>query len=235
MQAARNRILFVEDDGDHRAGLAEALGERYDVVEVDSAESALTRLEAEPFDLLLTDYRLRGATGTWLARIAVNRGHLTASQILLVTAFDKLHDSEGLEVLHKPFSLGKLLARIDESMGMPRVQWPVSAPRHLISLVLYVNDSLASLRAIRNLRNILSRYPEDQVALMVVDIAKQSDHHAEEDRVVATPTLVRTFPAPRVWVTGDLRISTPVERLLADAGVESGDKMPQLRVGAHSS
>jgi CheY-like chemotaxis protein len=235
MRTPKKRILLVEDDGDNRDGLAEALGERYEVVEAASAEEGLSRLEQERFDLLLTDYRLRGATGTWLARMAVNRGHLAASQTLIITAFERLHDADGLEVLRKPLTIGKLLARVDDAVATLPIQWPVSEPCHRISLVLYVNDSLASLRAVRNLRALLSQYSEDQVALMTVDISRRVDHHAEEDRVVATPTLVRTFPAPRVWVTGDLKTGYPVERLLEEAGVERSAELPSMRASGQSS
>jgi hypothetical protein len=89
-----------------------------------------------------------------------------------------------------------------------------------IALTLYVSDSMLSLRAAKNLRLVLSRYRDEQVALTVINLSHQVDHHAEEDRIVVTPTLLRTFPAPRVWLVGDLDKRDLVDRLLSHAGVD---------------
>lgn len=68
----RATILFVEDEPDARSTthlLLEVLG--YPVVSVDSAEAAMRQLERRPFDILLTDITLRGASGITLAVQAV--------------------------------------------------------------------------------------------------------------------------------------------------------------------
>jgi two-component system, OmpR family, response regulator len=88
-QARRLRILLVEDDN-HIGRIIELalpeLGIPYEFVTVLSAEEGLELWEQQPFDLLLTDYNLRGMTGLKLVEILRQRG--VASPIVLVTAYD---------------------------------------------------------------------------------------------------------------------------------------------------
>jgi DNA-binding response OmpR family regulator len=84
------RILLVEDDPDQRVGLAEFLRMHgYAVSEAASAEEALKVWHAHPFDLLVTDYQLGGATGSWLAGIAARTVQPTTLRVLLMTGHDQ--------------------------------------------------------------------------------------------------------------------------------------------------
>jgi hypothetical protein len=40
---------------------------------------------------------------------------------------------------------------------------------------------------------------------------------AEEDRIVVVPTLVKRWPAPKVWIAGDLSKRDFVKRVLVSA------------------
>jgi DNA-binding NtrC family response regulator len=51
-------LLIVDDEKPTRDGLRAALEDRYEVYVAEDAASALQLLEAEPFDVLLTDFRL---------------------------------------------------------------------------------------------------------------------------------------------------------------------------------
>ena len=216
-------ILLVEDDADHRASLADILRQGgHRVTEADSAEAALEQLQIEHVDLLITDYRLGGATGTWLARLATRFAHPTPPRVLLVSAYRELSDADGFEVLRKPFGADAFLAKVEQTLAAPpRGDAEQAArPAQRIALTLYVSDSMLSLRAAKNLRMVLARYRDEQVALTVINLSHDVDHHAEEDRIVVTPTLLRTFPAPRVWLVGNLDKRDLVERLLSHAGVD---------------
>jgi CheY-like chemotaxis protein len=222
------RILVVEDDEALREAVCEGLRERrYVVTPAASAEEALEHLHVASFDLLITDYRLGGATGTWLARIAARSGQLATPRILLVTAYSNLPDAEGLQVVRKPFDHDAFLAKVEQVLAGPASEAPREPPHpaQRIALTLYVNGSVASARAARKLRDVVGAYRAEQIALTIVDVTKQHDHRAEEDRVLVTPTLIKTFPRPRTWIVGDLERPDVVERVLVQAGVEraSGD------------
>lgn len=71
-------------------------------------------------------------------------------------------------------------------------------------LRLYVvSETPNSLRAIENLRRICDQDLEDEYELEVIDILKQPQL-AEEDKIIAVPTLVRALPLPFHRIIGDL-------------------------------
>jgi two-component system response regulator AtoC len=64
--AEKATLLIVDDEKPTRDGLRAALEERYDVYVADDAKSAIELLEAEHFDVLLTDFKLPGEDGVKL-------------------------------------------------------------------------------------------------------------------------------------------------------------------------
>ena len=56
-------VLIVDDEKPSRDGLRAALEERYDVYVAEDAGAAMTLLERDPFDVLLTDFRLPNEDG----------------------------------------------------------------------------------------------------------------------------------------------------------------------------
>jgi DNA-binding NtrC family response regulator len=56
-------VLIVDDEKPTREGLRAALEERYDVYVAEDAAAAMTLLEQESFDVLLTDFRLPNEDG----------------------------------------------------------------------------------------------------------------------------------------------------------------------------
>lgn len=218
----RKRILLVEDDAEQRTPLGQWLRHAgYDVTEAASAEDALVALAASGFDLLVTDYRLGGATGSWLARVAAQT-EPNATPSLLMTAHRDLSDAQGLEVLRKPLHLDTLGLRIEQALAISQLQVrALAAPAQRAVLIHYVNGSAASERAVRNLEAVLGDYDGAQIALTTVDLRARAaqGHEAELDKILVTPTLLRTFPRPRIWLAGDLRERALVDRLLEQAGV----------------
>lgn len=70
-------------------------------------------------------------------------------------------------------------------------------------LRLYVaSDSAPSAQARRQLAALRERLGDEQWKLEVVDVFEQPGL-AEEDRILATPVLVRLHPEPRLSVIGD--------------------------------
>ena len=117
-------ILLVEDEPLVRRLMANVLRHaRYTLAEADSAEEAV-RLTAEadtPFDLLVTDIVLPGASGPELfAKLRRTRPGLA---VLYVSGYAS--DSEharplGVRYLQKPFGLSTLLAAVAEQLADER-------------------------------------------------------------------------------------------------------------------
>src|SRR5688572_8735797 len=111
------RILLAEDDDSMREYLARAL-ERvgYSVTAVDRGTAALPLLEAESFDLLLTDIVMPEMDGIELAQRA---GTIApAMRVMFITGFAAVALKMGgtppnAKVLSKPFHLRDLVLEVD--------------------------------------------------------------------------------------------------------------------------
>ena len=215
------RILVVEDDPDQLGALADFLrAEGYTVSEAESAEAALDLLQASHFDLIVTDYQLGGATGAWLARMATASLQPSPPRVLMVTGHERLADTAGLNVLSKPLDVARFLAEVKQALTYELRPTEPARPAQRIAFVLYVSDSLSSRRTINKLQDLFAQYVSAQISFNIVDLSKEAPHQAEEHRIVATPTLLKTFPAPRIWITGEFEQPHIVVRLLEQAGVE---------------
>jgi two-component system cell cycle response regulator CpdR len=111
------RILLAEDDESMRLYLSRAL-ERvgYAVVAVDRGTAALPLLEAEQFDLLLTDIVMPEMDGIELAQKAALIA--PTMRVMFITGFAAVALKAGkaspdAKVLSKPFHLRDLVAEVD--------------------------------------------------------------------------------------------------------------------------
>jgi circadian clock protein KaiB len=78
------------------------------------------------------------------------------------------------------------------------------SPRKTYILKLYVaGNTPNSMRALKTLRNILETDFRGVYALKVIDVLK-NPQLAEEDKILATPTLAKILPPPVRRIIGDL-------------------------------
>ena len=116
---AADSILLVEDEPEIREMLSFSLVRAgFDVVETDSAETALERLQGPPPKLLIIDWRLPGMSGVDLVR-RLRRDPVTSElPLIMLTArgeeSDKLSgfDAGIDDYVVKPFSPKELIARV---------------------------------------------------------------------------------------------------------------------------
>jgi circadian clock protein KaiB len=66
-----------------------------------------------------------------------------------------------------------------------------------------MGDTTNSQTAIKNLNNILEKEPKDLYTLDVIDVLK-NPQAASEDKILATPTLMKVSPEPAKRIIGDL-------------------------------
>ena len=88
-----------------------------------------------------------------------------------------------------------------------------------------------NLRTLDAAKRICKRLSPD-CELQVVDLLV-SRGEVRRDRVVATPTLVKVQPLPRVWIMGDLLNVENVSRLLSS--IENSPRKGLLRVLSSAS
>lgn len=83
-----------------------------------------------------------------------------------------------------------------------------------VSLTLFITgQTLRSQSAVANLRRMCRGIPPDQVELTIVDVLERPQL-AEEAKIIATPTLVKSSPAPVRRIVGDLADTEQVLRWL---------------------
>jgi two-component system response regulator GlrR len=226
-QLRRARILVVEDQDDVRGLLVMALQiEGHDVDDAPNAHEGLQRLESGHYDLIVTDYAMPGGTGTWLLHEAERAGLLSNTAALVVTAYPDARELSKLEVIPKPLDLDLFLDRVrhvlrDGAAVRPTDEAAIDTRRHRVEFVLYVSpNSAASLQARRNFDELLARFDATQVKYSVCDLVRDP-LAGDSDRVAFTPTLVKRYPAPRMWLIGNLREPEIVADILRGCGVDA--------------
>jgi two-component system, OmpR family, phosphate regulon response regulator PhoB len=126
------RVLIVDDDPDIRqvvAAMLHAVG--LTVIPAASAEDALTRVRAEPFDLLVLDWNLPKMTGIDLCRLIRREPGLMKVPVLFLTANASSQDMVDAfacgadDYVVKPFRAPELGARIFSLLRRARM---ASAP-----------------------------------------------------------------------------------------------------------
>jgi two-component system cell cycle response regulator CpdR len=115
------RILVAEDEDAMRAYLARALENAgYDVVAVDRGTAALPLLEAQHFDLLLSDIVMPEMDGIELAQRCAEIS--PATKVMFITGFAAVtlkanREAPQAKVLSKPFHLKDLVMEVQRVFG----------------------------------------------------------------------------------------------------------------------
>jgi CheY-like chemotaxis protein len=233
------RILVVDDQADVRQMLVTALGiDGYEVDEAADAYEGLKRLEGAHYDLVLTDYSMPGGTGTWMLHEAFDRGLMDGTDALIVTAHPDVDSPDDVEVITKPVDLDRFLDQVRRLVDAgPRraaegsfmdvrgaqAGQTLEPEGHKVELVLYVSSaSPTCIQARRNLERLLEQFDRSQVKFTICDLERDPLAGAA-DRIAFTPTLVKRFPEPRMWVLGNLRESQILADLLRVYGVDGSE------------
>src|SRR3954468_22338702 len=120
------RILIVDDQRNMRTTTALVLRQQgYHVDEAESGEAALSRLLAEPFDVVLTDLKMAPLDG-----VAVLRGALEISpstQVIVMTGYGTVESAVSAmqygayDYVSKPFKEAELLMRVQRALEKRRL------------------------------------------------------------------------------------------------------------------
>ena len=103
------RLLLVDDDETIRDTLYELLSENYICQTAETAEKALARLEADEYDVVLTDISMPGLSG--LELLGHVRQKFPDTPVIIISGIGDQEHAQGLikigafDFLLKPFSL----------------------------------------------------------------------------------------------------------------------------------
>ncbi|MCR4315224.1 MAG: sigma-54 dependent transcriptional regulator [Planctomycetes bacterium] len=119
-------ILVVDDKESMRDMVAMALVEAgHVVVKSESAESAMTALSGQSFDVVVSDLRMTGLTGIDLLKFV--KMESPATEVLIITAYGSVADAvEAMkhgasDFIEKPFELSTLEARVQKAVERSRL------------------------------------------------------------------------------------------------------------------
>lgn len=228
----RARVLIVEDQDDVRRLLVTALEiEGHDVEEASNAIEGLQKIRQTRYNLVLTDYAMPGGTGTWMLQQASADRLLDGTVALVVTAHPDARELSMHDVIPKPLDLDNFLTQVrrvlatagleEGSVGTAGADLPARRSRFIVELVLYVSSaSPASIQARRNLEQVLDGFERSQIKYTVCDLGRDP-MAGEIDRVAFTPTLVKRYPEPRMWLLGNLRETHLIADILRVCGVDA--------------
>lgn len=88
--APKNQLLFIEDEGYVISRVNEILSSfpHFEVTRLDAAEPARAILEEKPFDIVITDIYLRGASGAELSFKALQKNKDAC--VIIITGLDNV-------------------------------------------------------------------------------------------------------------------------------------------------
>jgi len=203
--------------------LATALSlEGHRVDEAATAMEGLERLRTGCYQLVLSDYAMPGGTGSWMLQEASRAGLLDRTAAVIITAHPDIEHVPGIVVIPKPIDLDDFLDQLRQlldTVADPPMLAPDRLKPYKVELVLYVSSvSAASRQAQAAMESVLAEFDTSQVRYSVHDLVEEP-FAGGADRITFTPTLVRRFPAPRVWLLGGLKDPQTVFDLLEACGV----------------
>jgi len=159
---SKGSILVVDDEAEIREGLEYLLtSEGYGVSSAETGESGLSKLEEQPFDLLLLDVSLPDRNGLELLREIHQRDpHLS---VVLITAYGSIDmaraafKSGAQDYITKPWSNDELLAQVAQAVEGRRLR----------------EENLQLKRALKQRYNFPNIIGKSEKMLAVLDLVTQ--------------------------------------------------------------
>ncbi len=118
----KRRVLVVDDEPAVLLFTSTVLGRaNFEVATATSAEEALQRMEQEAFDLVVTDFRMRGESGE--AVVLAARGQRPKNPVIIMTGW--IHElpewirtgPAAVRIITKPFSVAALRQAVEETLA----------------------------------------------------------------------------------------------------------------------
>jgi signal transduction histidine kinase/GAF domain-containing protein len=163
------RILLVEDNADMRGYLKRLLSERWQVETAANGALALSLIQQNPPDLVLTDVMMPEMNGLQLLQALRTAPQTKSIPIILLSARATEEATvEGLakgadDYLIKPFSARELMARVETHLQLARLRFERSANRFKDEFLMTVTHELqAPLATILGWARLLQTKSFDQ-------------------------------------------------------------------------
>ncbi len=156
-----SRILIVEDKPALRAMLGRLLREAHTVVLAADGAEGLARIEAEPFDLVITDVRLPGADGFTVLERA--RALAPETEVILMTAYATVAaavdavKAGAYDYIAKPFEPDALLLKVARALERRTLRARARQAEAALARLEDGGEMIGDSPAMRRVRGLIER------------------------------------------------------------------------------
>lgn len=172
MSKASGKILVVNDEVNIREALAAILGdEGYEVGSVDSAERAIEAIEADHFQVVISDMRMGGGTGLDLLRWM--REHSTETELILLTAFGSVEGAvEAMKLgaydyLCKPVNRRRLSLLIEKALEKQRLSMENRNLRRRLSVKEEFSNIIGNSGRMRQIFKVIAEVAPTNATVLI--------------------------------------------------------------------
>jgi DNA-binding NtrC family response regulator len=169
---ARARLLVVDDEEPQREMLAGILGRAgFEVVTAKDGQAAVDRLEAESFDLLLTDQKMPGMSGLDLLERA--RAQHPRLPVVLMTAYGTVSTAVeamkrgAVDYLTKPFERDELLLVLDKAIRQTRLEAEVESLHGVLAERYRLDSIIGASPAMQEVFSLIERVSYADVPVLI--------------------------------------------------------------------
>jgi len=170
--AAPGRVLVVDDEPNMLALFQKVLGkEGYEVVAVSSGEEAIGKLEAEWFDLLISDLKMPGLSGSELLKKA--RSVSPTLPCILLTAYGTIDSAVSamkggaFDYLTKPINNDEILLTVKRALDLHRLTHEVERLREKVGAESASGGIIGRSKPIRDLFRLIGRVAESHTTILI--------------------------------------------------------------------
>ncbi len=166
------RILLVDDEKSLLLVMNQALHSQVsEIHQAETAEQALSIMEKEEFDLVITDLKLPGLSGLELFQEARNRGY--QSDFVIITAFASAASAiQALKLgasdyLMKPFDLEELRIVVNRILSHRSMREDVKTLKHQLMEDVETAGIIGKSAGIRNLLQMVRQAAPTDLAVLI--------------------------------------------------------------------
>jgi len=189
----RATILVVDDEKLIRWSLKERLeASGHQVAEAADLAEARERLDEEPPDLVLLDYKLPDGNG--LAFMSEIKERLPATLVILMTAYSSVERAVdaikqgAYDFVNKPFELDEMLVKVEKALETTRLRREVQELRAREAAPWALDRIVGESEATNDLRELLGKMAASPASTILLtgesgtgkDMAARAVHHASE-------------------------------------------------------
>jgi two-component system response regulator HydG len=172
VDAVSGQVLIVDDDQSMAETLSKAMTRRGFVVTWrTSASEALTLLEAQDFDVVVTDLHMEGINGfAFCERVVANRPDVP---VVMITAFGSMDSAVqairvgAYDFITKPFDVEALRLTLTRAVQHRRLREEVKRLRQVVSEVRGLDQMIGSSPPILKVKELVDRVADAEAALLI--------------------------------------------------------------------